>query len=98
MPTTANGIDVENTNADLVIQNCVVENGSSTYNSGIYLMNATNVEVLYNTISDDWEGIWLHGGSNNTIAGNQMPDRAVAMGSTCGIRGTTTRSRAILSR
>ena len=54
--TTANGIDVENTNAYLVIQNCVVENGSSTYNSGIYLMNATNVEVLYNTISDDWEG------------------------------------------
>ena len=56
--TTANGIDIEDTTANLVIQNCVVENGSAfPYYFGIYLSNTSNVNIIYNTLSNNYDGM-----------------------------------------
>ncbi len=59
--TTANGIDIEDTTANLVIQNCVVENGSAfPYYFGIYLSNTSNVNIIYNTLSNNYDGMELY--------------------------------------
>lgn len=66
---TAIGIYIENTNACLVIRNCVVDNGNGS-EIGIYLENTSSVNVSNNTLSKIADGIGLESASNTTISGN----------------------------
>ena len=56
--SAANGICISNTNAYLVIENCVIANGSSNYD-GIYLSNTTNVKIINNSLWNNNIGIEL---------------------------------------
>ncbi len=87
------GIDIENTNAYLVIRNCIVEKG---YLIGIYLDNATNVNVIDNILSNNGigihlsppnnnniigtNGIYLIGANNTTIFGNNCSNNVIGIG------------------
>jgi len=64
--STANGIQIQNTTAYFIIQNCLVENGGSDY-SGIYLDNVKNGEVKNATIENNLNGIYLIRAENNDV-------------------------------
>jgi len=77
-----NGISIRNTTAYFVIRNCVVENGSSSYNNGIYLDNVKNGRVENCTFKNNGEGIFLWDSDNNTISNNICVnnDRGIHLG------------------
>lgn len=65
----AHGITINNTDAHLIIQNCTV--GGSNSNTGIYLYNTANVNIINNYLSNNFIGINLEDScNNNTISGN----------------------------
>ncbi|HUW90207.1 MAG TPA: NosD domain-containing protein, partial [Candidatus Nanopelagicaceae bacterium] len=60
------GININNTDKPLIIQNCRVEN----FSKGIYIYNVSNVEMDNNTASDNGVGIELYYSDNNTLTIN----------------------------
>ena len=76
--STAIGIDIENTNACLVIRDCVIENGNGS-EFGIYLEHTTSVNVSNNTLSKIANGIGVDTSSNTTITGNTCPNNGDAI-------------------
>jgi parallel beta-helix repeat protein len=69
---TAHGIDIMNTNAYLVIRNCVIENGSSNNFHGISLDNCSNVNISGNIANNNSNGITLPNSYNLTLTGNTV--------------------------
>ena len=67
--SSAHGIHVKNTTAYFIIQNCLVENGGSSYN-GIYLNNVVNGRIQNNTCENNHHGIFLYCSDNNLISNN----------------------------
>ena len=65
--STATGIQIQNTTAYFIIQNCLVENGSSASTSGIYLDNVINGEVKNATIENNRNGVYLIRSKNNDV-------------------------------
>jgi parallel beta-helix repeat protein len=68
---TATGIEIENTNAFVIIQNCSITDGGSNFN-GIFLSNVQNVVINENTITSNEDGIYLNTSNNNTVANNTV--------------------------
>lgn len=66
----AHGIEIRNTTAYFVIQNCLIENGRGKFNAGIYLHNVTNGKVINNTSKKNEYGIYLRFSNNNIISNN----------------------------
>ena len=68
--SSANGIDIENTDAYFVIKNCTVYDGGSSFD-GIYLENVTHGRIENCTVYNNTVGIYLYLSSNyNNITGN----------------------------
>ena len=57
--SSATGIEIENTNAFVVIQNCSITNGSSNF-IGISLSNVQNAVIMNNTVNSNNYGIYLY--------------------------------------
>ena len=70
--STAHGIDIRNTDAYLIIQNCTVENGNSSGYYGIKLNNIMNLISSNNSIIDNVYGIELRSSSNITFSENKV--------------------------
>ena len=68
--SNANGIDIENTNACVIIQNCKITNGLNTNFDGIYFSNVTNGVIMNNNASSNQDGIHLFDSENNTLINN----------------------------
>jgi parallel beta-helix repeat protein len=69
--TSSHGIEIKNTDAYLVIRNCVIENGSSTYH-GIVLHTCYNVRISNNDVNNNKVGISLTTLKNSTILNNTV--------------------------
>ncbi len=68
--STANGIEIRNTNMYFIIRNCTIS-GSASYN-GISLYNVDNGKIENNTITGNVRGIALDQSSGNTISRNTI--------------------------
>ncbi len=64
---TANGIYIGNTNVYFIIRNCVIHDGKSNYNYGVYFCNAQNGKMDDVTSYNNWYGIYLWVSSNYNI-------------------------------
>jgi len=54
--STAHGIVIDNTDAYLIIRDCIIENGSfinDNYFFGIHLFSCSNVKIINNTVSNN---------------------------------------------
>jgi parallel beta-helix repeat protein len=68
--SATNGIWIQNTNAYLVIRNCVVENGTNYPWAGISIRNCENINITGNSVNNNYHGIEFENSSNNIISGN----------------------------
>ena len=59
-------IRLSNINKPLIIRNCTIRG----YQNGIFLFNASNVEILNNTVSNNFYGIFTERSNNNIIRSN----------------------------
>jgi parallel beta-helix repeat protein len=64
--STAHGIEIQSTDAYLIIRDCTVEGGKD----GIHLYNVANVNISNNVLSNNQKGIVLASSSTNTLSGN----------------------------
>nr|QEE16799.1 Periplasmic copper-binding protein (NosD) [Candidatus Prometheoarchaeum syntrophicum] len=79
--STAHGICIDNTDAYLTIQNCIIENGSfidDNYFFGIHLFSCSNVKIFNNTVSNNNnEGIRIYDSNHITISGNNCSNNGM---------------------
>jgi parallel beta-helix repeat protein len=69
--STANGIEIRNTDANFTIRDCNIHGGFLSSHQGIYLVNCTNAILTGNNCSNNWDGIYLWSSSdNNTLTNN----------------------------
>jgi len=80
--STANGIEITNTNAYFLIINCAIYGNVSNY--GILLNNVTNGEIQGNSLANNTIGICLSY-SNNTILSNNICYNNTGVGTGLGI-------------
>jgi parallel beta-helix repeat protein len=69
---TANGIEIMNTDAYIIIRNCNISGGLPNENTGIRLRSTSNVNIINNTLTENKKGIGLSLSSNNTISKNNI--------------------------
>jgi parallel beta-helix repeat protein len=71
--SSGNGIEIRDTDTNLIIRDCTIENGSGYY-MGIFLYNTTNVTLSNNFLDAaagaEGSGIYLHFSSNNMLFRN----------------------------
>jgi len=63
-------IHIENTDAHVVIKNCIIKGlklGNKIWNNGIYLHNASNVKIINCDIGKCYNGIWIRNSTKNHI-------------------------------
>lgn len=69
--STANGIEIRNTNMYFIIRNCVIHDGNK--HEGVYFNYVTNGKIegceIYN---NDWDGIYLYYSSHITITNSPI--------------------------
>ena len=65
--SSANGIDIRNTNAYFIIRNCIIHDGKSNYNDGLFFGSLKNGKIENVTSYNNFDGIRLYS-SNNNIA------------------------------
>ncbi|MHA1510928.1 MAG: right-handed parallel beta-helix repeat-containing protein, partial [Promethearchaeota archaeon] len=79
--STAHGIVIDNTDAYLIIRDCIIENGSfinDNYFFGIHLFSCSNVKIINNTVSNNNnEGIRIYLSNYNTISGNNCSNNGM---------------------
>jgi len=68
--SSANGIEIRNTNAYLIIFNCSIRYGKNNDYSGIYLKNCKNINIFNNELNENYYGIFLEDSSNNNTISN----------------------------
>jgi parallel beta-helix repeat protein len=66
--STANGIEIRNTDAHFIIRDCYIHDGLSQI--GIYLSNCVNGTLEDNTCLNNAKGVYLLSSSNNTFSNN----------------------------
>ncbi|MCG2826452.1 MAG: right-handed parallel beta-helix repeat-containing protein [Thermoplasmatales archaeon] len=67
--SSANGIEIKNTDVYFIIRTCVIHDGKSNYNSGIFFYNVINGKIDNATsYNNSGYGILLSSSSNNTIS------------------------------
>jgi len=70
--STANGIEIQNTDAHFIVRNCHVHDGqlNRPYSDGIHLYVCANGTLDGNTCSNNEDAIYLDSSSNNTLISN----------------------------
>jgi parallel beta-helix repeat protein len=72
--SSANGIEIRNTDAYFIIRNCYVHDGNYYDNDGIYFNNVQN-GVVESTISmNNRIGVYLSSSNRNNLYGNNLSD------------------------
>jgi len=64
------GIEIRNTDAYLIIQNCKIEEDEFDHYYGIFLNNTVNVNINNNIMLNHRSGIYLENSNNNTLIEN----------------------------
>jgi parallel beta-helix repeat protein len=78
--STANGIEIRNTDAHFIIRDCYVHDGLSFSHVGIFLSNCVNGNLENNNCSNNWDGMELWSSSNNnTLTGNTCSNNYLGM-------------------
>lgn len=68
--STANGIEIRNTDAHFIVRACHVCDGRGGFFIGIYLDACANGTLDSNTCSNNWSGIFLSFSNDNTLSNN----------------------------
>jgi parallel beta-helix repeat protein len=68
--STANGIEIRNTDVRFIVTACHLYDGRWNYGHGIYLVNCANGTLDGNICSNNVCGIWLYTSSGNTLSNN----------------------------
>ncbi|MDI6708871.1 MAG: right-handed parallel beta-helix repeat-containing protein [Candidatus Thermoplasmatota archaeon] len=70
--SSANGIEIRNTDVYFIIRNCTIHDGESNDNYGVYFYHVQNGKINNLTSYNNYCGIHLYYSSNNTISSNQI--------------------------
>jgi parallel beta-helix repeat protein len=72
--STANGIEIWNTDAHFIVRGCHVYDGRGNYHCGIHPSNCANGTLDSNNCTNNNVGIELQSSSNNTLSKNTCSD------------------------
>ncbi len=67
--STANGIEIRNTNAYFIISDCYVHDGADAW-KGICLFDIVHGTVTANTCSNDYDGMYIGSSNGNVLSNN----------------------------
>jgi parallel beta-helix repeat protein len=70
------GIYILNTTAYFIVRNCLIENGFSRGNCGIYLDTVINGRIENNKLNNNWYGIYLNSSSHDNLTANTCENNA----------------------
>jgi len=70
--STVHGIEIRNTNAYLIIQDCTISGGNSSDYDGIGVYNAENINLTNNDLTGNFRGIHVWSSNNITLSGNTV--------------------------